>query len=351
MTPVLTAGALSTALEDGRDRYNALFAAARTAAPDLDSAVFADVVVTLVAPAVEAADAARAGSGSRVADTLYRVALDLTARRLLGPSAPVDVLAAWRTLLPNMGRWLADDPLATVAAVTNAVVNMGTVHGARPDEWIKSMGAVADVATDFDALLVGGQIAAWKSGMAYYREGALALAPAIDARVVRAALGVRAGDEPAPTLIDRLAADPWASVDEPSDGAPKLVLARRVGAFRGFGGPFLTPPRVVASGLTLHATADGEEWSLMADRYGSVLVRPAARVGTDHGGHGHTNRSQPQADPGSHSVDDDGTVRFGSLHATFPDLAGPTSWAVAGATMAVTTSLSHTIALVAVMTP
>ena len=53
-------------------------------------------------------------------------------------------------------------------------------------------------------------------------------------------------------------------------------MLRRIGGFRGFGGPWLGRPRVVAGGPTGCAvTADGVRWAIVADIHGSAVTRLA----------------------------------------------------------------------------
>ena len=142
-------------------------------------------------------------------------------------------------------------------------------------------------------------VAAWRSGAARFRTAALREAAALPAPLAVAALGLPPGTDPAATLA-RPAGDPWWW---PGYRTEPGVL-RRIGGFRGFGGPWLGRPRVVAGGPTGCAvTADGARWAIVADVHG-VRRDPAGRRGlgpahSDDGGSpagalgGHGDRRVP----------------------------------------------------------
>ena len=54
---------------------------------------------------------------------------------------------------------------------------------------------------------------------------------------------------------------------------PALRVAAAVGGFKGFGGPFLSPPAVLASGGALYAFDRAFLWRLHADCFGAVFLR------------------------------------------------------------------------------
>jgi hypothetical protein len=131
--------------------------------------------------------------------------------------------------------------------------------------------------------------------------------------------------------------DPAAALAEP--GAPRrLQLVRRVGAFRGFGGLFMAPPMVICpSGQFVVSDGTGH-WLLCADRFGATFHRSAAPL------NGPAAMSEP-----FYRLDTRGKVTRGRHSATFPELAGSQSSAADGATLAVTTPLSHAVYLVALV--
>ena len=85
----------------------------------------------------------------------------------------------------------------------------------------------------------------------------------------------RSGCPRAPTssaALERHARDPWWW---PGVAAAPGVL-RRIGGFRGFGGPWLGAPRVVPGGPTgCSVAADGARWAIVADVHGAAVTRLA----------------------------------------------------------------------------
>ena len=108
------------------------------------------------------------------------------------------------------------------------------------------------------------------------------------------------------------------------------------GAFRGFGGEFLRPPTV-----TLHQgqllVSDGQfSWRLLADAYGTWLHRSSDPPKRPKG-----ERRDEQV-----SVANNGDVSWGGVSARFAQLAGTTSFASDGTTLAITTATSHHVFLI-----
>jgi len=329
---------LAGALARQRDAFNARFAAARSASP-LDSDAFGDHLATVVEPIVASVAAIFAEKVDAVTAALFDVSLELFAAKLLGPDAKESwVTEAWRRLLPSLPLLVAREPDRTAACVSNAIVNLSGTDGARPEFWIDRILAVGPVCSSVHSLLDCGAVAAWQAGMAHYRAGALDAAGRIPPPLAARSLGLDAGTsaERMAQILGRLRDDPWlipAQAAEPTNSARALTIVRRVGAFRGFGGPFLRPPSVSCSGLEL-VVSDGEgAWRMLADACGAVLIRIQERPS----GPGN----------GAAKIDAHGRIRWGDESADFPELAGAQTYAAAGHTLAVTLPTSHQVLLLA----
>lgn len=307
-------GAFADLLRSDRAELNARFAAARHAAPALDPDRFARVLHDLVAPTVERCEAAVPGSARPVGTELFDIALELAAA---GPLRPA-VEAAWHDLLPAAAPHLAREPRRVAGGLLNAAATLDGAPGARGAEWRDRVRAALPRCPDVDTMLAAGQVAAWRAGMAGYRGAALDIARRLDGAVVEVVLGLPADQLP------RLAADPWFDPSTPGPRAPV-----RVGAFRGLGGTFVRPPvlepmRDVHTGAVV--ATDGEDrWLVLADAFGSVVVRaltpapPAGAVVT--------------ADAGI----DPAVVVAGA------GIDEPTSWVAVPGALAVTSALSHSV--------
>lgn len=253
-----------------REEINARFTLMRREFADLDAESYFTFLRTggdAVVRSVETEAAVETGRA------VCEVALELVARNLAGPKARTRWQEeVWTRLLPAAGRLVAREPRRVLGSVSNAVNQIAATHGARVEQWLTLMenaAAVAQTASDF---LHAGQIAAWRSGMAHYREGALSLAGELPESLVLAALGMQGDVVP---LLERLHADAWFTPDAAA-GGPWPVA--RAGAFRGFGGVFALPPVISLHDGQWVATSGDEHWLLTADAFGATFHRLSGEI-------------------------------------------------------------------------
>jgi hypothetical protein len=168
-----------------------------------------------------------------------------------------------------------------IGALSNAAHQLATTPGARPEAWLQIMErlapAAADVGVDVDAFLTAGQLAAWRSGLAHYRESALSVAGSLDPALLGLVLDEK-GPGSAPDAFARLAAlraCRWVGGQNAAANPTQPHLVRRAGAFRGFGGLFSEPPHVVMDRdqNQLYVRSGTEGWLLTADAFGATFHR------------------------------------------------------------------------------
>lgn len=332
----------ATILRADRDEYNRRFVEARLRYPALTGEAFGDFLLRVVDGIVAAACAACPERAREVAFCLYDAALELVGQNLVGPWARnPHIEEGWRTVLPVAATHLAEAPGRVTAAVSNALHHLTATPGARPHQWIRVLASLAADCPDADTFLSAGQVAAWTAGLAHYRAGALAILDTLPDPVAAAVLEAPAGAD-INELRRRLRDDPWYDPSPPEGGRPspgdRIRIALRAGGFRGFGGLFTEPPRVAAHGDELFVASGGECWLLTADAFGATFHRDG-RNGFNTVRAGSGIPASP-AVSGS-QVSCDGTAidlgQWGSI----------TSSAVAGRTLAVTSSLSHSVTLIA----
>jgi hypothetical protein len=318
-----------TVLSARRDTYNARFRLARHRARSLDPQAFLTHLREVVGPVVDAAP-----NPVPVADALVDLSLRLATTGRLRPDDAID--DGMRRLLPELVDFLAADPGRLPVAVVNALHHLDASPTGDPTGWIDTMTAVArqlDPATGAPALLDAGAVAAWRHGLAQLRDVALDTARRLPDDLTGTALNTESTVDS--LLLDQLADDPWL---DPSiaDDEPVLLLARRVGGFRGFGGTFHRPPRVSTSHGRWYASDGDGCWQVFADRFGVSLRRLAAPPAEDYGS-------------GDLRLTRGGVVtdRVTGAMLELPELADATSWAASGTTLAATTPWSHGILFVA----
>ena len=336
------AGPLAEALARGRDAYNARVTAARLSVAVDGPALLA--TLRGLDPVVRAAHARDPAVVDTVVSALFDASLELVPRGVLGPGARMAELeTTWRATLGASGRMLCADPRRVVAATMNALTRLAACGGTRLADWATTMGALSERAADVDVWLKAGVVAAWRAGLAHARAGALDACAALPADLGAIAVGLDPGTgaETMVRVVERLRGDPWAwpphvaSGEQPPLG---IKLVGYVGAFRGFGGPFIAPPRV---GLRdgVFVVTDGERvFELHADFFGATLVP----VGTAGPGF------EPSRSRGALVARQrEARCATASKRRVFPGMASLTSWASTDLTLVATRPISHQLTLIA----
>lgn len=334
----MLADPIASVLRSGREPYNARFAAAKRRWPEIDAESFAFFLEAFVAPIVALAEHHRPGCAVPVTETAFDVALDLVGQRLAGngPRHPM-IHALWAQGLGPLAPWVAADPARVLPALNNAAHQVAITPGARADQWLRGLAQLGPRVASIDELLRLGQVLAWRAGLAHFRSGALAAANGLPSALAVAAVGAL----PSASWYEvraQFATDRWwtpPEVDDASADVPtaRPRFARWVGAFRGFDGLFLQPPRVLAHREHWLVRSGEDAWVLCADAFGATLHRATPEEAT----------VQPDetAKPPPALV---AALRLPEL-AAWGDVTGA---AQIGETLAITGSLTHQIALVAV---
>lgn len=314
-----------TVLAARRERYNQQFRLARHRTRGLDPQEFLTHLRDVVGPIVDAVG----HDHEPVCDALVELSLALAARgRLSSSGAVADGL---RRFLPEVPAMVAAQPRRLPAAVVNALHHLDVSPTGDPAGWLDTMLELRLRTTNVSELLAAGAVAAWRRGLAQLRGSALETAATLPEHLVRIALGTSAAVD-----VDRLVADPWLDPKLTGRDSSVLLLARRVGGFRGFGGTFRRPPTVSTSDGRWYATDGEDAWRVFADRFGVSLGRVTALP------------DEP-GDVGPLVLKAGGVVLDTTTGAALelPELADATSWASAGGTLAATTPWTHGILFVA----
>lgn len=328
-------------LASGRAEFNRRFLEARRPYPDLTPERFGAVLTDLADPLVQAVETACPGSAASVGPVVYDATLVLAGQRLVGPGARHSwVTQVWTQLLPALADKVATDPERLITSLTHAVCHLAVAPAARPQEWISVMAALGPQTESTDALLALGQVVAWRAGLAHFRAGALVAADRLPSPLAVAALQAPVSSSWS-ALRPKLAADPWYAPARRADSG-RLRVVGRVGAFRGFGGLFVQPPTVTATGGQLVAHVGPEAWLLVADVFGATFHR----VDASEGG---AIASRRAGDLPSGLTLTGSLVTRGTERLDFSDLGRLTSFAIAdgGQTLALTGDGTHAVVLVA----
>lgn len=315
-----------------RHDYNAQFLAARRAAPELTDEAFKHFLETSLDPLIGAVAAVDATAVLEVADTGYAVGLELLSQRLAGPRAHHGALDhAFQQLLPALARFVAAAPDAVIPRLCNAIHQLASVPGTRVADWSTVMAQLGPSTRSVTELLELGQVTAWLCGLAHYRAPALQLCRRLPEPLLSALL--RVAPESLPAVLGRLDVDPWFLPSAPDLG---LRLAGTFGGFRGFGGQFLAPPRVVRVGQGLFVCSGDDAWLVTLDAFGCTLHRaqPEELVGAAPGVEGKVTVGPTSLLAGQQNL---------PLH----DTGAPLSVAGNSSTVLFTTAHSYAVSVVA----
>lgn len=260
-------------LAAGRAEFNRRAAEARRRSLAFDAAAFSVFVASSVDAVVGVADRVDPGSAGATAFAAYDIGLALATQARAGAA----VEQAWADVAPHYAGLLAAQPAGVLGLLTNAALHLEKSRAARMPEWLSLMATLAPMVADLRQMQVAGQIAAWRSGLAHFRQGAIAAGDSVPEPLALAAFGV-SGLTWAQAR-DQLRGDPWWS----SDAAARQRLREgfEIGSFTGFGGAFGQPPEVrpAPDGFWVRS---GDHYALLiADACGAVL-HPASEAEYSH---------------------------------------------------------------------
>ena len=209
--------------------------------------------------------------------SLYDISLELFAAGCFGANKRYPLVAwLWEKLLPNMPHLIAPDPRRLVSSISNALCNLTTQKGSHEGQWLKTMVSMVQVCRSPDIYLEAGKVAAWRSGMAQYRSGALAVCSTLPPEIFAHIFGLdpSLNDDRKQIILKELTTNPWY---DPALDSREIKLAleivRVAGGFRGFGGPFESPPRAQTDKDQIFLFDEAYCWQLHADIFGTYLHR------------------------------------------------------------------------------
>ncbi len=330
------------ALRADRESLNRRFALRQQAGARIDETAFQGHLRTTVNDLVQSVAATQPERVRAVAGSLFDVSLDLFAAGLLGAQVKHShVIAAWHEVLPRATRLLARDPAGIAGCLSNAVDFLAAQSGSRPREWIQSMCNLSPHCDSVQQWLDVGKIAAWRAGLVQFRSAALGLARRLPPKLAARSIGFP-DDVTELTLhdrLDRLEADRWMFPNsaETAEAGRFLRIVCTTGGFRGFGGPCVRPPIVVAKDGELLVSDGTASWQLLADVFGTLWHRVSSFPAKNASSAGSSNAA----------IDSRGLVDWNGLKQPFTELAEPSSFACDGQTLAVTLPTSHLVFLVA----
>ena len=264
--------ALTDFLRARRTECNARFAAARRRWPRLDAEDFTLFLRDQVSPLAAALDAE---NSHQVLMHAYNAGLQLVAEKLAGPSAASPAInQVWNEVFPHIPELIAGSPRRVLVALGNASHQLAATPDTKPDLWRKRLVELAPKLAKPDELLILAQVLAWRAGLSHFRKSALSAADSLPSELALEALDAPP-DSDWPTFRDAHSSNPWFGYDAHGWVSDPGTPGHCIGAFRGFGGLFLTPPQVTTTGSEFLVISGGDAWILVADAFGATLHRAA----------------------------------------------------------------------------
>lgn len=263
--------ALASVLRSGRDLFNAKYAQARRRYPDLDTEALSEFIVSTLDPAVGTADLPEAIRSDAV-QSAYDTALEIVGERMLKtPAKSLALRRLWREVLPKALTLPNASVESLIPGLSNAAHHLVNARGVRVNDWLDGLARFTPLCHDGPSLLALGQVLAWRSGLAQYRAGALELLEKLPERLRFECLGVPKTADWS-SVSRRLQNDVWFDPSREDAATPsRLREAKRVGAFRGLGGVFVSPPIVAGQGESLFVQSGNDQWLVLADVFGFSL--------------------------------------------------------------------------------
>lgn len=262
--------ALEKILRSGRPQFNARVAESKHRYPSFNTENFADFLIKSIDPLLQSVDKVAPDYSSKVVTAAFDIALNLVGRDLAGPhTSNLRMNRLWQDIFPSISLHLATNPHLVLGALSNALINIETMLGARPDQWLVMMQKFAQRAETAQHLLNIGVLAAWCCGAAHFRKAALQAATTLPEAVVLNLLGVDKKNS-LNVLLQKLETNPWWLLQLQS--TDEQLIKKEVGAFSGFGGHFSVPPqvRVNDDGFVVKS---GDRYNiLIADAYGAIFL-------------------------------------------------------------------------------
>ncbi|MFW5894271.1 MAG: hypothetical protein ACOCUY_03960, partial [Verrucomicrobiota bacterium] len=239
---------LADFLRSRRASCNARFDAARRLRPHLDAGDFSLFLRDQLSPLAASLESRET---SAVLDQAYELGLQLVAEKHAGPAAVrPEINALWMTVFPSIAKHIATAPRRIMGSLSNAALHLTATPDMRPKIWRNRLVELGPRCANADQLLIVAQALAWRAGLSHFRVSALAAVDSLPPEFALETLEAPTGSN-WPEVRDAHLSDPWFGYQLPR----RQDL--RIGAFRGFGGLFLTPPLVTQSGSQILVQSGG----------------------------------------------------------------------------------------------
>lgn len=250
-------------LETHRSTLNKLFEVQKALFPSLDQEKVLDLIQNQLQSYALKKTEINTEQHTNGLYVLYQTGLSLMGRGLWD-KYPI-FAKIWNFVLPNLS--LFDQyPHEALQKLVNAAYNL-SFEKLNTSLWLLGIQRTAHEVHDLKTLETAIVVMAWRSGIVWYRETALAAVAELPESVARALLEVPEAHSLA-FILENLKRSVWfrsetGQYDEHWD----------LGGFSGFDGQFLNPPEITTLQNVLLAKDSENIWEVYADCYGQQFVK------------------------------------------------------------------------------
>ncbi len=254
------------------DYFNNRFKLAQSACPDISAEDFLSHLDVTVRPIINELSSIDYKKSVSVTARLYDFSLELVSKDLAGPSCRIqEINQAWTLLLPLGYHLTFASPVEYVRIITNAIVTLHRFKSTLPDLWIEKMVSVLPWCKTTSDFMNYGRVAAWYIGLAQYRENALKVWDALPDEGIRELLDIPEQND-LDVIYKEFKKNIWFHPGGGKTGRGKSGFIKQ-GGFRGYGGLFITLPRVALYNNSIYAGDEENTYAVFCDAFGASCVR------------------------------------------------------------------------------
>ncbi|MBK8394308.1 MAG: hypothetical protein IPL26_03560 [Leptospiraceae bacterium] len=327
--------------ELNREKLNSLFNFYKFTYPVIEKDVVFYYIKLIIEPMVETYSNRDKNQLSVLVFSLYEKSLELIGKNFLGNSGRYPFFEnKFIQCLEDSNEIIFENPDLYLSSISNAILKLGSSNIVKLETWISKFRKLTIKAKSIRECLEAGEVAAWVSGMPQYRHKALEISLTLDVDLLGIALGIaNIKSINREKFITKLSSDLWMSPENAlKENSPnKKFLLKRVGSFTGFGGEFITPPKVELIDHEFIISDSKNFYVLFTDIFGSHLQRISEDTYLTLA----TNNNEKELS--NFSITNEGKVKFGSNELAYNPLSNFSSFAATGNTLCVTSPYSHVV--------
>jgi hypothetical protein len=264
-------------LKENREKLNSLFSFYKFSFPAIEKDVVFFYISFVIEPVFDKNLNRDKEQLSSILISLYDKILELIGKNYLGNSGRYPFFEnKFIQCIEEADDWMFENPDLYLSSISNAIINIGSVDILKLNLWLSKFQKISKKAKSIHELFEAGKVIAWISGMAQYRQRALEICRQLEVTLLETILDIpNLRNVNIENFFSRLEIYPWISLaDAMKENSPRKVFnINRVGNFSGFGGKFITPPKVELTDQEFILYDKKNFYVLFVDFFGSHLER------------------------------------------------------------------------------